>query len=81
MTDTNGVPAPSMKYWPYGGTREGGVTGTDLLYTGQWQEAADAGMGLYNYKARFYSTALGRFVSADPLAQAGSSPGPSKFAY
>jgi RHS repeat-associated protein len=30
-------------------------------------EASDAGLGLYNYKARFYSTVTGRFVSADPI--------------
>jgi RHS repeat-associated protein len=67
ITTTAGTVASSMRYWPYGGTRTGGVTGTDLLYTGQRQEAGDAQMGLYNYKARFYSTALGRFLSADPV--------------
>jgi RHS repeat-associated protein len=76
LLDTAGatVANSEIAYWPYGGTREGGVTGTDLLYTGQRQEAADAGMGLYNYKARFYSTALGRFVSADPIVGAVADP-------
>jgi RHS repeat-associated protein len=69
LLDTGGatVANSEIAYWPYGGTREGGVTGTDLLYTGQRQEAADAAMGLYNYKARFYSTGVGRFVSVDPI--------------
>jgi RHS repeat-associated protein len=53
-------------YWPYGAARgASGITETDRLYTGQRQEVGDAALGLYNYKARFYSTALGRFVSAD----------------
>jgi RHS repeat-associated protein len=39
-------------------------SGTDKLYTGQQMDAA---LGLYNYKARFYSTTLGAFVSADSV--------------
>jgi len=64
----NTLPGSEIRYWPYGGTRAGGVTQTDKLYTGQQQEpGVDPAMGLYNYRARFYSTVLGRFVSADPL--------------
>ena len=62
------IPGSQMKYWPYGATRSGGDPRTDKLYTGQQQEAGDPAMGLYNYKARFYSTTTGRFVSADTLA-------------
>jgi RHS repeat-associated protein len=50
------------------------VAQTDKLYTGQRQEAGDAALGLYNYKARFYSTTLGRFVSADPVVGSPSDP-------
>jgi RHS repeat-associated protein len=58
-----------MKYWPFGGTRSTtGSSPTDKLYTGQREEPGDSALGLYNYKARFYSTMLGRFVSADPVA-------------
>jgi RHS repeat-associated protein len=64
--DASGATLTEQKYWPYGGTRAGGVAQTDKLYTGQQQEPGDAALGLYNYKARFYSTTLGRFVSADP---------------
>jgi len=65
-------------YWPFGGTRAASVQGaarTDLLYTGQREEKDDAaGLGLYNYKARFYSTVLGRFVSVDPLGGRATDP-------
>jgi RHS repeat-associated protein len=40
---------------------------TDKLYTGQQQEAGDPALGLYDYQARFYSTLLGRFVSANTV--------------
>jgi RHS repeat-associated protein len=62
----------SRKYWPYGGERSvsGDQRTTDLWYTGQREEDFD-GLGLYNYNARFYSTTLGRFVSADPIAVGG----------
>jgi RHS repeat-associated protein len=68
-----------QKYWPYGTVRPvtqqpqpTGITETDKLYTGQQMEPGDTALGLYNYKARFYSTTLGRFASADSLADAGS---------
>jgi RHS repeat-associated protein len=65
--DASGATITEQKYWPYGGMRSGGVSQTDKLYTGQQQELGDAALGLYNYRARFYSTTIGRFVSADPL--------------
>jgi RHS repeat-associated protein len=37
---------------------------TDRRYTGQrW----DGGLGLYDYRARYYDPALGRFIQPDPL--------------
>ena len=68
MTDNSGNVLSTQKYWPYGTTRSGGVTQTDKLYTGQQVEPGDSALGLYNYKARFYSTTLGRFASVDPVA-------------
>ena len=65
--DAGGVVVSTQKYWPYGATRSGAITQTDKLYTGQQQELGDA-LGLYNYKARMYSTVTGRFVSADTVA-------------
>jgi RHS repeat-associated protein len=40
-----------------------GVLPTDRRYTGQRQET----FGLYDYRARYYSPVLGRFVSADTI--------------
>lgn len=58
----------TQKYWPFGGARTtSGPLGTDKQYTGQQKEVGDAALGLYNYTARFYSTVLGRFASADPI--------------
>ena len=68
LTDHNGNVLSTQKYWPYGAVRSGGVTQTDKLYTGQQVEPGDSALGLYNYKARFYSTTLGRFASVDPVA-------------
>ena len=73
VVDTNGVPVPNARttYWPYGATRSGGVSQTDKLYTGQQVEPGDSALGLYNYKARFYSTVLGRFASPDSMSNDG----------
>src|SRR5581483_755635 len=82
VTDQAGQLVASQKYWPYGATRSGSVSGqTDKQYTGQQVEPGDVALGLYNYKARFYSTVLGRFVSADPTQPTGSWVALNRFAY
>jgi RHS repeat-associated protein len=71
VVSESGVVEMERRYWPYGATRsETGAQVTDKLYTGQRKEEAEPALGLYNYKARFYSTTLGRFVSADPVSAA-----------
>ena len=77
MTDNSGNVLSTQKYWPYGAVRSGSVTQTDKLYTGQQIENGDSALGLYNYKARFYSTTLGRFASADSW----SGDGLNRYAY
>ena len=74
MLDQSGNVAGTASYWPYGALRNatGALAGstppaTDKLYTGQQQARADPALGLYNYNARFYSTTLGAFVSADTV--------------
>ncbi|MDE3097536.1 MAG: RHS repeat-associated core domain-containing protein [Chloroflexota bacterium] len=81
MRDAADATVAETKYWPYGATRTGGVTQTDKLYTGQQQEPGDAALGLYNYKARFYSTTLGRFVAADRAMPEATSRGLNRYAY
>ncbi|MBC7228455.1 MAG: RHS repeat-associated core domain-containing protein [Thermoflexales bacterium] len=63
--DANGNRVGELRYTPYGVTRyEWGILPTDRLYTGQrW----DSALGLYDYRARYYHPALGRFVQPDPL--------------
>ena len=57
-------------YYPFVGTRyTSGTLFTDRLYTGQQQIA---GLGLYNYKARYYDPALGRFTSPDTVTPGGT---------
>ncbi len=57
VMDGNGNVVAVQTYWPYGAVRSGTtITQTDKLFTGQRQEppAGDA-LGLYDYRARFYS--------------------------
>jgi RHS repeat-associated protein len=55
-----------------------GVIPTDRLYTGQRQET----FGLYDYRARYYHPALGRFISADPLVpEPGNPQALNRYAY
>jgi len=66
-TDASGAKVSEMRYTPFGETRRIaddalGDAPTDRRFTGQRQEV---GIGLYDYGARFYSTGLGRFLSAD----------------
>jgi len=63
VTDSSGNVVGEQRYYPFGETRfTAGTIYTDRLFTGQ-QEMA--GLGIYNYGARFYSPKLGRFLSAD----------------
>ncbi|MDE3095457.1 MAG: RHS repeat-associated core domain-containing protein, partial [Chloroflexota bacterium] len=73
VLDATGAVVADQRYWPYGATRAGAVAQTDKLYTGQRQEPGDpAALGLYDYHARFYSTLVGRFVSADSRGSNGT---------
>jgi len=69
-TDASGALLNEMRYTPYGVTRSGDMP-TDRRYTDQRWES---GLGLYDYGARFYSAALGRFVSADSIVPSPGNP-------
>jgi len=75
-TNATGGWVGEMKYLPYGSPRPGYPTGsvpTDRRFTGQRSEEATLG-SLYDYGARFYSPAVGRFVSADTMVPDLSNP-------
>ncbi len=80
--NSSGSIVDDIKYWPFGTIRSGTATTTDKLFTGQRQEATvDPAMGLYDYNARFYSTTLGRFVSADSIVPGTTTTGFNRYAY
>ena len=63
-TDVNGTMQFEVRYKDWGEQRAtGGTVTTSKRYTNQ----VDDGIGLYFYNARFYDSALGRFVSADSV--------------
>ena len=62
--DVNGSFQFEVRYKDWGEQRAtGGTVTTSKRYTNQ----VDDGIGLYFYNARFYDSALGRFVSADSV--------------
>ena len=69
--DANGVSLGTMGYKPFGETRMG-TTPTDRRFTGQREESSLG--SLYDYGARFYSPALGRFLSADTIVPSTGDP-------
>ncbi|WP_448590919.1 RHS repeat-associated core domain-containing protein [Thermoflexus hugenholtzii] len=56
-----------------------GVFPTDRRFTGQQWEAS---LGLYDYNARFYDPALGRFLQPDPsVPEVGNPQALNRYAY
>ncbi len=78
LTNNTGTVIARQQYWPYGATRalsgQSAVSQTDKLFTGQQQESQTDPLGLYDYKARFYSTTTGRFASPDPIVASATDP-------
>ncbi|OGZ63367.1 MAG: hypothetical protein A2639_01720 [Candidatus Staskawiczbacteria bacterium RIFCSPHIGHO2_01_FULL_34_27] len=67
MTDSAGVPAEVMDYMPFGAIRIDEKVGSfneQRKYIGQ---EFDAETGLNYLNARYYNSALGRFISQDPM--------------
>jgi RHS repeat-associated protein len=65
-SDANGAAVPDSRqmYYPYGELRvEGTSLPMDIGFTGQRKDAT----GLMYFRARYYSSGLGRFVSADSI--------------
>ncbi|MFZ6029572.1 MAG: RHS repeat-associated core domain-containing protein [Chloroflexota bacterium] len=78
MTDEGGAIVSQARNLPFGETRWGGMSLTDFTFTGQ----RDDGFGLMDYNARYYSSRLGRFASADTVIPgAGDAANFDRFAY
>jgi len=79
-TDASGAKESLMRYMPYGELRVGGLS-TDRQFTGQRRESS---LGFYDYVARQYDPALGRFLQADtiiPGAASGAGGGAATLGY
>jgi RHS repeat-associated protein len=64
-TDATGAVVAQTRYLPYGQEHwTHGAARTDFTFTGQ---RAEAGFGLLDYNARYYSPQLGRFISPDTI--------------
>jgi RHS repeat-associated protein len=78
-TDVNGNVLARQSYYPYGSVRAAqGQLPTDITFTGQRADAT----GLMYYRARYFSSSLGRFVSADTIVpRAGNPQNLNRYAY
>ena len=69
VTNQSGTLTSQQRYLPFGAERtipNSPILGTDFTYTGQ--RKLDDGMGgIMDYKARFYSVGLGRFLQPDSI--------------
>ena len=65
-TDSSGNVLSTFSYSPFGESNN--LTASGFGYTGQLY---DSETGLYNYKARYYSPSLGRFLQPDPIGYSG----------
>ena len=65
LSNSSGALASTYTYDSFGGL--GGSTGTltnPFRYTGR---EFDSETGIYQYRARYYDTSIGRFISEDPI--------------
>ncbi|WP_329127177.1 polymorphic toxin-type HINT domain-containing protein [Streptomyces sp. NBC_01465] len=70
LANSDGTIATTYTYDPAGqATATGAATGNRYTYTGR----EDDGTGLLYYRDRYYDPQTGRFISQDPIGQAGGS--------
>jgi RHS repeat-associated protein len=73
-TDAVGTPTLLREYDPWGNLLQGSIVGGAAFTGREW----DPETGLYYYRARYYESRTGRFLSEDPIGYAG---GMNLFAY
>ncbi|MEW6028110.1 MAG: DNRLRE domain-containing protein [Chloroflexota bacterium] len=74
VTNASGTLTSQQRYLPFGEVRtipDSPITITDFGFTGQ---RALSGTGLMDYRARFYSQSLGRFLQPDSLIPSAENP-------
>lgn len=73
VTDATGTLVSETRYLPFGEVRTdvGSISQTDYGYTFQRNVSQ---MGLVDYKARYYSTLLGRFIQPDTIIPSALNP-------
>ena len=73
MLSSTGAILEQQRYLPFGQPRamSPAITSTDFTYTGQ-RSLPDT--GLMDYKARFYSPSLGRFIQPDTIIPSATNP-------
>ena len=64
LTDVSGSIIEQYSYDAYGRPNASSVIGNPYMFTGR---RLDKETGLYYYRARYYSAAMGRFLQRDPL--------------
>ena len=73
VTNASGTLTSQQRYLPFGGVRTvatpSPLSGTDMAFTGQrnLDVQGNASMGLMDYRARFYSSYIGRFIQPDSI--------------
>ena len=68
LANTSGLLSEKYAYWAYGQAQVSGAGTAAFRYTGRRFEPET---GLYYYRARAYSPALGRFLQTDPIGTQG----------
>jgi len=63
LTDSSATVQQTYAYEPYGEVTATGSSNNPYQYTGREND----GTGLYYYRARYYSSAIKRFISEDPM--------------
>lgn len=72
LTDENKSVGQSYHYEEFGNLEDDwGDVDDHYRYTGQEFDDEISGAELYNLRARYYETGIGRFISEDPILQAG----------